>query len=175
MDSSWLEDEESSEEEEKEIIATRRSKRNTTKTVAAAEHHSDASSDESYEYAEQSEEDPEYDVEKKEEHKIGTVMAVKTVTLAEWKDVTRLMNTTAIFNGSRWAPGTPKTENQSKSEQRFLVKWRDLSYLHVSWETERDLVASCPGARQHLRSFRKIVDGSDGSRYLVDERLDGVS
>lgn len=64
-------------------------------------------------------------------------------------------------------------DNLDRYEERFLVKWNDLSHLHCSWETEKDLVEFCDGAKGRLSTFfRKSVGGL---LYDADERLDGVS
>lgn len=55
-------------------------------------------------------------------------------------------------------------------EERFLVKWADLSFLHVSWETLGDLVDQAD-AKAYLTTFsRKSVQGL---LYTPDERCDG--
>jgi hypothetical protein len=108
----------------------------------------------------------------KAEYKFSTVIASKTLTLLEWQEVTLKMNTSAIINGSRWHHDSNDNINESKKEERFLVKWSDLSHLHCSWERERDLVQACDGAKQKLGKFRSKSVG--GFLYSVDERLDGV-
>jgi hypothetical protein len=150
-------------------------KRHTIKRMSKApEHHSDESSD-SFEEAESEDEDNDDsdDDDEQEDIKIAKVIAAKSLTLAEWKEQTSSINTTEITNGSRWIQETSPDENLNKYEERFLVKWQDLSYLHCSWETERDLVEFCEGAKQRLSTFfRKSVGGL---LYEADERLDGVS
>ena len=53
------------------------------------------------------------------------------------------MNTTEITDGSCWFQpeedhmASPEVSQQV--EERFLVKWNGLSYMHVSWETQADL------------------------------------
>ena len=38
-------------------------------------------------------------------------------------------------------------------EERFLVKWKNLSHLHVTWETWNTLVAMDPRASQKIRRY----------------------
>ncbi|KAJ8603129.1 hypothetical protein CTAYLR_004579 [Chrysophaeum taylorii] len=54
----------------------------------------------------------------------------------EWKKVMSKMNTKHVTNGSVWAQEDAEKEEE---EERFLIKWKRLSYLHVSWESEVDL------------------------------------
>ena len=121
-----------------------------------------------------------------EEIKINKIVACKSMTLKEWKGVCSKMNTTEITNGGRWiqeteedAEGTNGDDDDDggvdmdKYEERFLVKWDQLSFLHCSWETERDLVEFCEGAKGRLSIFFGKAEG--GLLYDVDERLDGVS
>ncbi|KAL7538247.1 hypothetical protein ACHAXR_009189, partial [Thalassiosira sp. AJA248-18] len=123
------------------------------------------------------------DGEDEEEMKFNKVIACKSLTLKEWRGVCAKMNTTEITNGSRWiqdddADNDDETENkegaideETKYEERFLVKWNDLSYLHCSWETERDLVEFCEGAKGRLSTFFRKAEG--GLLFVADERLDG--
>ena len=84
------------------------------------------------------------------------------------------MNTSEITNGSRWIQEEDTSvDPETKYEERYLVKWDNLSFLHCSWETEKDLVEFCEGAKARISTFfRKQVDGC---LYEPDERLDGVS
>eukprot|EP00804_Cyclotella_cryptica_P025678 CCRYP_002891-RD/>CCRYP_002891-RD protein AED:0.05 eAED:0.05 QI:284/1/1/1/1/1/17/975/2223 len=141
-------------------------KRHTKKRMSKApEHHSDESSESSEESESEDDDDEEEDI------KISKIIAAKSLTLAEWKEQSSSINTTEISNGSRWIQENSPDENPNKYEERFLVKWQDLSYLHCSWETERDLVEFCEGAKQRLNTFFKKSVG--GLLYEADERLDG--
>lgn len=166
--SSW--DEESSEEEEEVVVPTRRSTRHISKRTSEYIELESASDDESYDASE--EEVSEDDSEILKEYTFSRAIASKTLTLAEWKEVTEGMNTRAILNGSRWARNSDM-KNPMKSEERFLVKWQDLSHLHCSWERESDLVRFCPAAKQKLGWFHKKSVG--GFLYDEDARMDGVS
>ena len=43
--------------------------------------------------------------------------------------------------------------------ERFLVRWRTLSYLHLSWETRKDLEKNEPASsiQKRLTQFHKKV------------------
>lgn len=114
------------------------------------------------------------DADDEEEFKINKIIACKSMTLKEWKDVCSKMNTNEITNGSRWIQEKELDgADLEKCEQRFLVKWDGLSFLHCSWETKTDLVELCEGAKGRLSTFFRKAEG--GLLYDVDERLDGVS
>ena len=144
-------------------------KRHTKKRMSKApEHHSESSEGESDEESEE-----ESDEEEEEETKFSKIIASKSLTLKEWKEVSSKINTTEITNGSRWIQEIHPNENPEKYEERFLVKWTDLSHLHCSWETEKDLLECCDGAKTKLSTFFRKSHG--GLLYDADERLDGVS
>jgi len=115
-------------------------------------------------------EDSDSDEDDNEDMKIHRIIAAKTLTLKEWQEVCKNINTTEITNGSRWNQ-EEDTRDPEKYEERFLVKWQNLSFLHCSWETEGDLVELIDNAKVHLNTFfRKSVNGL---LYDADERLDG--
>ena len=177
---SSLEDTSGESDEERSVPPKRRSggktvkspaKRHTKKRMSKApEHHSESSSE--GESDEESEEESEEE-EEEEEMKFSKIIASKSLTLKEWKEVSSKINTTEITNGSRWIQESDPDENPEKYEERFLVKWTDLSHLHCSWETEKDLLEFCDGAKTKLSTFFRKSQG--GLLYDADERLDGVS
>lgn len=63
------------------------------------------------------------------------------------------------------------TDDDDVFEERFLVKWSGMSFLHCSWETQDDLVNLIDSGQNHLRTFfRKNINGL---LYSADERCDG--
>ena len=62
------------------------------------------------------------------------------------------MNTSEVKVGSRLlqrdSEGVLPRDNTS--EERFLVTWKELSYLHCSWETKTMLVESVLLSQHHL-------------------------
>lgn len=70
------------------------------------------------------------------------------------------------------------------SVEKFLVKWKNLSYLHTSWETEKDLLEVDKNAKGKLQRFREkeaygfFADNTNGDEYynpefrIVDRILD---
>ncbi len=123
-----------------------------------------------------SEVESEVEAEKKEEEeevKINKIIAARSMTLAEWEKVCFKMNTSEVTYGSRWIQEETDRDPETY-EERFLVKWEGLSFLHCSWETEKDLIDCCEGAKTRLSTFFRKAQ-KNGLLYDVDERLDGVS
>ncbi|KAL9182865.1 hypothetical protein ACHAXT_004144 [Thalassiosira profunda] len=148
--------------------AKRHSSRRMSKKL---EYREPESSDE--ESSDEEEVEVDSDAEEEEEIKLSKVIACQSLTLKEWKEVCAKMNTSEITNGSRWIQGEDEAEpvDEEKYEERFLCKWDDMSFLHCSWETEKDLVNLCDGAKTRLSTFFRKAEG--GFLYEPDERLDG--
>ena len=101
--------------------------------------------------------------------KISKILACRSETTPTWKTICCTMNTTVLDRGSRWTPTqsqqpqdtTPtitgsngnSTAEAAATEERFLIKWSDVSYMHCSWETAADLVESIEGAQSALARF----------------------
>ena len=108
--------------------------------------------------------------------KINKVIAAKVVSLKEWDAVCTELSTPEVgSNGSRLVQGSSRklaSHKRRQLEERFLVKWDGFSFLHCSWETERDLVKYCEGAKGRLTTFRRKA--TNGLLYSEEERLGGV-
>ncbi|KAG1712992.1 hypothetical protein DVH05_000722 [Phytophthora capsici] len=57
-------------------------------------------------------------------------------------------------------PSTPKKpmdddDDEVAGEERFLVKWKMLSYLHTSWQTEDELLDTDKNAKGKIQRFRE--------------------
>ena len=145
---------------------TRRSNR-VKKKVKYAES-SSSSSEESSEEDSSSDEDDDSDEESSDESvddeelvvpskilfNIEKVISHDTRSMAEWEKICGTMNTSEIQNGRRGL--NIQNENQDifrTFERRFLIKWSDLSYLHVSWETEEDLKFGAKYAAQKIKKY----------------------
>jgi hypothetical protein len=177
------EDEDESDEDDNMYDSPPTKKRKSVAVKSPAKRHSkrrmskhvNTMSEESSEDEMMSDEDDDVDDEEEHEMKINKIIACKSMTLSEWTKLCAKMQTSEITNGSVWiqedAANTAVVID--KYEERFLVKWNDLSYLHCSWETEKDLVEFCEGAKGRLSTFFRKAEG--GLLYEADERLDGVS
>jgi hypothetical protein len=126
--------------------------------------------------------------------KIQRIIACRTETLATWRKICGTMNTSEIDNGSRWFQssrssgdsnengkddggmvekddGKKKKDENEVFEERFLVKWSDLSYMHCSWETLADLCDQVENAKSYHSTFLK--KSVNGLLFTADERADG--
>lgn len=117
--------------------------------------------------------------------KVQWILASRTETISKWREICQKMNTSEIHYGSRWfqdeaeaeddqqdGEGTsPKKKSEDVFEERFLVKWTDLSFLHCSWETQDDLVDQVENAKTYLATFFR--KSQNGLLYSADERCDG--
>jgi chromodomain-helicase-DNA-binding protein 1 len=147
--------------------AKRHTKRRMTKKLEYAESESSEESD-----SEIDDDDDDEEEEEGEEMKFNKIIAAQSMTLGEWEKKCSKINTTEITNGSRWIQ--EKTDRDpDKYEERFLVKWEGLSFLHCSWETEKDLIEFCEQAKTKMSTFFRKAE--NGLLYDADERLDGVS
>lgn len=109
--------------------------------------------------------------EPEEPLKVQRILACRTETKKRWKEICRNINTSEIEYGSRWFQEPPEDENEDDYEERFLIKWSDLSYLHASWETRDDLIEQIEGAKVYLTTFFR--KSQNGLLFSADERCDG--
>lgn len=128
---------------------------------------------------EQQDADKDNDNDTEEPLKIQRIIAVRMQTLRQWHNLCQQINTTEIDNGSRWFQPPQSEESSSqqdddhwdKYEERFLVKWADLSFLHCSWEKEADLMDQVENAKAYITTFFK--KSTAGCFYDAEDRLDG--
>jgi hypothetical protein len=102
--------------------------------------------------------------------KIQRILASRSETSGRWKEICQNINTSEIDYGSRWFQSS-EGKDDDIYEERFLVKWADLSYLHVSWETQADMVEQVDGAKTYLTTFFR--KSHHGLLFSADERNDG--
>lgn len=129
---------------------------------------SSADYDDDYESAEEAENE-----EVQEPLVMKRIIAKRTETKSTWNTIMKGMNTSEVHYGSRWFQPESKesmAEESAELEERYLVKWADLSFLHCSWETKRDLMDQTDSATKISTFERKSVDGL---LYSADERCDG--
>lgn len=111
--------------------------------------------------------------EEEDELWIGTIIARKTDTLANWDKRCMTMNTSEVSNGSLWLfPDSYSGDRTTIEEERYLVKWKDLSFIHLSWETEDNLLERTYNGKAQLAAFNKKCDDF-GYRYDEVERRNG--
>lgn len=127
-------------------------------------------SSESSDESEQVESDE--DEEDVESLKIQRIIASRSEPRKVWKEICSKMHTSEIQYGSRWFQESDQDEkDENLYEERFLVKWSDMSYMHCSWETQQDLVEQVEGAKSYLSTFFKKAE--NGLLFTADERCDG--
>ncbi|KAG3201398.1 Chromodomain-helicase-DNA-binding protein 8 [Phytophthora cactorum] len=66
-------------------------------------------------------------------------------------------NSTTAESQTLSAPklSTDDDEVEDAGEERFLVKWKTLSYLHTSWQTEEELLETDKNAKGKIQRFRE--------------------
>jgi len=134
--------------------------------------------------------------DEKSDIKIQRILAVKMESKRQWRIIMRKISTSEIESGSRWFQENLDTEEDDdddnnghndndnndnndndndseldKFEERFLVKWSDLGYLHCSWELKQDLLDQVEGSKQYLTTFFKKNHG--GFYFHPEDRMDG--
>ena len=73
---------------------------------------------------------------------IERLLCQETLTKKEWRPILEKMRTKHVFHGSAMdVPdgGEALPEDEDLPITRYLVKWKQFSFLHVSWETKTDL------------------------------------
>jgi hypothetical protein len=78
--------------------------------------------------------------------KFQRIIAVRMESRREWMEISKDMNTSEIDDGSRWFQKETSKDDLDKFEERFLVKWADLSFLHCSWERKADMLEQAENA-----------------------------
>jgi hypothetical protein len=120
-------------------------------------------------------EQEEVEEEQEESLKIQRIIATRTEKRAHWKEICKDMNTSEVHYGSRWFQNASQVadteEDDGAFEERFLVKWDDVSFLHCSWETQDDILEQVESSRSYFTTFFR--KSSNGLLYSADERCDG--
>lgn len=94
------------------------------------------------------------------------------MTAREWVPITDKMWTREITKGS--VLQQPDDEYYDPSEipvEKFLIKWVHASYLHVSWETEKDLIDLVGNGVKH--SIKKYLQREAERRDLFEDLAQG--
>ncbi|OEU05979.1 SNF2_N-domain-containing protein [Fragilariopsis cylindrus CCMP1102] len=113
-------------------------------------------------------------VEKDETLKIQRILAVRSETRKRWKEICSKMQSSEVTDDKASKSSSSNNKDNKDNtiiEERFLVKWNILSYMHVSWETQHDLIDQCDNAKQYISTFFRKQD--NGYLFTSDERKDG--
>ncbi|RHZ11678.1 hypothetical protein DYB37_004295, partial [Aphanomyces astaci] len=129
---------------------------------------------------------------------VDKVLAKETHTAAEWAKKCRGMHTHYVSLGSIFVDDDDDDEidddhrptqddiepkdvaaadddEDAPGIEKFLIKWRNLSYLHVTWETESALVEYEKNAKGKLQRFQDrtakllLLDEAQGDEYFNPE------
>ena len=75
------------------------------------------------------------------EYRIQYILGRKSATPAEWRAICDSMETNEISRGSVLKqPDSEYFDTSDNLIEKYLIKWSHASFLHLSWETERDLL-----------------------------------
>jgi hypothetical protein len=166
-------------------LAKRKRKRKQKKEIKSpARRHSRARKSIPHDDSSSEQEDESSLEEEEQEMKMQRILASRTETKRKWREIGQSMNTSEVTDGSHWFQekeekdddGDDHNDNDDDNddgviEERFLVKWSELSYLHVSWETQKDLTDQIEGAKTYLSTFFR--KSQNGLLFSSDERKDG--
>jgi hypothetical protein len=96
------------------------------------------------------------DEDKEDEFRVQHLLARRCLTPSQWRQVCGDMTTREITRGSFFIqPDEEYFSDSLVQVEKFLVKWAHASYLHVSWETEKDIVEQTGAAgKAQLKKFR---------------------
>jgi SNF2 family DNA or RNA helicase len=108
---------------------------------------------------------------------VDTIIACRKDTIQNWYNRCSKINTSEVMNGSLFYDPSSMSHSSSRlqdsnEEERFLVKWAEMSYIHCSWETEKVLVEQTANGTYQLNSFFKRFVES-GYRFDIAERRGG--
>lgn len=136
-------------------IVTPRSKRNNRKEINYNEFSNSETSNEE-----------EVVEDKSPGNEISTerIIARKILFIEEWITISKEYNTSFIREGSRlgW-----DLDSEGKIEM-FLVKWRDLSYLHCSWETLDNLLKL--EGKKIYKKVERCYNQENGEIHNIEEK-----
>ena len=157
----------------------RRSQAKSVLEFDGSDNEEEEDDDDIYREEEYDDDEEEYDSEPEDEEddetmKIQRIIAVRSETRRKWREICASMQTSEVTDGSRWFQPDEEDNNEEKDsvvEERFLVKWNQLSYLHVSWETHGDLMDQVENAKNYMSTFFRKQEG--GLLFGQDERKDG--
>eukprot|EP01034_Spumella_vulgaris_P028307 gene28307-35147_t len=89
-------------------------------------------------------------------YRIQFILARKDMSAKDWIAICGGMYTHEVTRGSVWQqPDEEFFDPSPKPVEKFLIKWIHASYLHLSWETEKDLLEIVGStAKSAIKKFR---------------------
>jgi len=96
--------------------------------------------------------------------KIEKLLAFDKRSKLEWEEHCKTFNTSRVQNGRRLEILKTVEKRKQKADEnegdegetRYLVKWANNSYIHVSWEIRKNLIAYLRDLRTVSRQIRKL-------------------
>ena len=90
------------------------------------------------------------------EYRIQHILGKAKMTQKEWRKISDGVNTRELTNFSVWQqPDEEYYDDSNVPIEKFFIKWAHASYLHASWETEKDLLDMVGStAKNHIKKFR---------------------
>ena len=96
--------------------------------------------DEEHSDDDQSDEDEDDDIE----YRIQYILDARSLPASEWRAICLLLDTREVTRGSVLKkPDHEFYDNSPQNIEKFLIKWVHASFIHLSWETEKDLLDLC--------------------------------
>jgi hypothetical protein len=107
--------------------------------------------------SDEEEDDSEDDNDEKIDYRIQHILDRKAMPASEWRPICSRMDTREVTRGS--VLKQPDSEFFDKSDaavEKFLIKWVHSSYVHVSWETEKDLteLVGSQTVAHHIKKYK---------------------
>ena len=100
--------------------------------------------DEDHSDDEEEDEDEDEDEDGDIEYRIQYILDARSLPASEWRAICLILDTREVTRGS--VLKQPDHEFHDTSPQlieKFLIKWVHASFIHLSWETEKDLLDLC--------------------------------
>jgi len=84
------------------------------------------------------------------EYRIEFILGTKVCSPEQWRGIGDGMNTYEVTRGSVWQQPDEEyfcdLHGQTADITKYLIKWQHASFIHCSWETEKDLMEMCHGS-----------------------------
>lgn len=104
------------------------------------------------------------DDDEKIDYRIQYILDCRSLSAMEWKDILIKMDTREVTRGSvLQQPDEEFYDPSPELVEKFLIKWQHASFLHLSWETEKDLLDICgKTVSNSIKKFRyRILTKTD--------------
>lgn len=90
------------------------------------------------------------------EYRIQYILGKKSMPQSQWREMNENYTTIEVTKGSVWQqPDEEYYDDSPVPVEKFLIKWMHASFLHITWETEKDLMDMVgQTAKQHIKKFR---------------------